>query len=348
MKIADRTFIISGGASGLGLATARDLHAHGAYVSLLDLNGDAGAETVSALGSRAKFFEFDVSDTDSIAKAIEGTVAWVKETGKAIGGVVAGAGVGLPGTIIDKKNEPLPISSIDFVLNINLRGTLDLIRQALPYMTTNEPDGPDGERGVIIMIASSAAFDGQMGQVAYAASKGAVAALTLPLARDLSRFGIRAVTIAPSLFDSNMTKMMSAKVKQGLVGIPKHPTSTPLTITDKSHGIPKEGRPTGGVCEGGAGLGRELDAERHRDTVGRGHAHAGEAVNLRSSPIPKKNSSIECSSLPLTNLKLDAVLVCAADRVAHLGPLLLQLFLCSHEISLAGLDRLEMCNGPLM
>ena len=136
----------------------------------------------------------------------------IKETGKDIGGVVAGAGVSLPGLIIDRKNEPLPISSIDFVLNINLRGTLDLTRQALPYMANAKPDGPNGEKGVIIMIASSAAFDGQMGQVAYAASKGAVASLMLPLARDLSRYGIRAVTIAPALFDSNMTKM-SSKVK---------------------------------------------------------------------------------------------------------------------------------------
>lgn len=200
----------------MGLATARDLHAHGAYVSLLDLNADSGAATISELGERSKFFEVDVSDTDSIAKAIEGTVEWVKKTNKQIGGVIAGAGVGMPGLIIDKKNEPLPIASIDFVLNINLRGTLDLIRQALPYMTTATPEGPDEERGVIIMIASSAAFDGQMGQVAYAASKGAVASLTLPLARDLSKYGIRAVTIAPALFDSNMTKMMSKKVKQSL------------------------------------------------------------------------------------------------------------------------------------
>ncbi|KAF1966654.1 NAD(P)-binding protein [Bimuria novae-zelandiae CBS 107.79] len=216
MKIANRTFIISGGASGLGLATAHDLHAHGAYVSLLDLNADAGSDIVSSLGPRAKFFEVDVSDTDAIAAAIAGTVAWVKETGKPIGGVVAGAGVGLPGLIIDKKNEPLSISSIDFVLNVNLRGTLDLIRQALPHMTTVQPEGPDGERGVIIMVASSAAFDGQMGQVAYAASKGAVASLTLPLARDLSKYGIRAVTIAPALFESSMTKMISPKVKQSL------------------------------------------------------------------------------------------------------------------------------------
>ncbi|KAF2268377.1 NAD(P)-binding protein [Lojkania enalia] len=216
MKIADRTFIISGGASGLGLATAKDLHSQGAYVSLLDLNASSGIKTAQALGSRARFYETDVSSTESIQKAVESTVAWVKETGKAIGGVIAGAGVGLPGLIVDKKNEPLSMESIDFVLNINLRGTLDLIRQAIPHMTINTPDTPDGERGVIVMVASSAAFDGQMGQVAYAASKGAVASVTLPLARDLSRYGIRAVTIAPSLFESNMTKMMSVKVRQSL------------------------------------------------------------------------------------------------------------------------------------
>jgi NAD(P)-dependent dehydrogenase (short-subunit alcohol dehydrogenase family) len=125
--------------------------------------------------------------------------------------------------IIDKKNEPLSLSSLDFVLNINLRGTLDLIRQTLPYLTTSTPEGPDGERGVLIMISSAAAFDGQMGQVAYAASKGAVASLTLPLARDLSKYGIRAVTIAPSLFESNMTKMMGPKVRQGLERVMEFP-----------------------------------------------------------------------------------------------------------------------------
>ncbi|KAF2713677.1 NAD(P)-binding protein [Pleomassaria siparia CBS 279.74] len=216
MKIEDRTFIISGGASGLGLATARDLHSRGAYVSLLDLNASSGAEVISEFGSRAKFFETDVSSTESIEAAINGTVSWVQETGKDICGVIAGAGVGLPGLIVDKTNEPVSIESIDFVLNINLRGTLDLIRQAVPHMTTVKPEGPDGERGVIIMIASSAAFDGQMGQVAYAASKGAVASVTLPLARDLSRYGIRVVTIAPALFDSNMTKLMGPKVKKSL------------------------------------------------------------------------------------------------------------------------------------
>jgi NAD(P)-dependent dehydrogenase (short-subunit alcohol dehydrogenase family) len=231
MKIADRTFIISGGVSGLGLATATALHAAGAYVSLLDLNASNGEKTVSTLGSRAKFFETDVTSTDAIAAAISGTLAWVKETGKQIGGVIAGAGVGMPGLIVDKKNEPLSIESIDFVLNINLRGTLDLVRQCVPHMTTATPDGSDGERGVIIMIASSAAFDGQMGQVSYAASKGAVASLTLPLARDLSRYGIRAVTIAPSMFDSAMTRMMSDKVKKSLENSMEFP---------KRAGLPEE------------------------------------------------------------------------------------------------------------
>ena len=231
MKIADRTFIISGGVSGLGLATAQALHAQGAYVSLLELNADNGAKTVSSPGSRAKFFETDVTSTEAIAAAIERTVAWVKETGKEIGGVIAGAGVGMPGLIVDKKNEPLSIESIDFVLNINLRGTLDLIRQAVPHMTMTTPQGPDGERGVIIMIASSAAFDGQMGQVSYAASKGAVASLTLPLARDLSKHGIRAITIAPSMFDSAMTRMMSNKVKQSLENSMEFP---------KRAGVPEE------------------------------------------------------------------------------------------------------------
>lgn len=108
------------------------------------------------------------------------------------------------------------MDAIDFVLDINLRGTLDLVRQVLPHLAASPPDGPDGERGVIIMVASAAAFEGQMGQVAYAASKGAVASMTLPMARDLSRFGIRVVTIAPSMFDSAMTAVMSDKVKQGL------------------------------------------------------------------------------------------------------------------------------------
>ncbi|KAH7065503.1 short-chain dehydrogenase/reductase-like protein SDR [Macrophomina phaseolina] len=212
MQIPNRLFIISGGASGLGLATVKLLHSQGAYVSILDMNSSAGEDLVKELGEqRARFFETDVTDTDNIANGLP------------LGGVLAGAGVGFPGLIISHKNEPLPLSSFDMVISINIRGTVDLIRQVLPHLTQNEPYGPDNERGVIIMVSSAAAFDGQMGQVAYAASKGAVRSMTLPMARDLSRFGIRVVTLAPSLFESNMTAVLSDKVRKSLERVMEFP-----------------------------------------------------------------------------------------------------------------------------
>lgn len=118
--------------------------------------------------------------------------------------------------MLDKKGNPLPLESLDFVLGINLRGTVDLVRQVLPHLSAAPPTGPDGERGVVVMVSSAAAFDGQMGQVAYAASKGAVAAMTLPMARDLSRVGVRVVTVAPSIFETGMSAMLSEKVRRGL------------------------------------------------------------------------------------------------------------------------------------
>ncbi|KAF4545658.1 putative 3-hydroxyacyl- dehydrogenase type-2 protein [Lasiodiplodia theobromae] len=224
MQIPNRLFIVSGGASGLGLATVKLLHSQGAYLSILDMNSNSGEEVVKELGNeRACFFETDVTDTESVAAAVKGSVEFAKKKGVPLGGVLAGAGVGFPGLIIDQKNEPLPLSSFDTVISINLRGTVDLIRQVLPYLTQNEPYGPDGERGVIIMVSSSAAFDGQMGQIAYAASKGAVRSMTLPMARDLSRFGIRVVTLAPSLFESNMTAMLSDKVRKSLERVMEFP-----------------------------------------------------------------------------------------------------------------------------
>ena len=157
-----------------------------------------------------------MTSTSDITAAVEKVKSWIAETGHPLGGIIPCAGVGLPGLILDKKLNPVSLESIDFVLNINLRGTLDLVRQFLPLLAQAPPEGKDGERGVVVMVASAAAFEGQMGQVAYAASKGAVASMTLPMARDLSRFGIRVVTIAPSMFDSAMTAMLSDKVKEGL------------------------------------------------------------------------------------------------------------------------------------
>ncbi|OHX00102.1 short-chain dehydrogenase [Colletotrichum incanum] len=216
MKIEGRTFIISGGASGLGQACVEEICKNGGNAAILDMNEENANELVSKLGSSAKFFACDVLDTKSIEAAVQGTAAWVKQSGKPVGGVIPAAGVGNPSTILDRDGNPFSLDDWDFVLNINLRGTIDLTRQALALMAKNEPLSPDGERGVVIMVASSAAFDGQKGQVAYAASKGAVTAMTLPMTRDLARFGIRVVTIAPSLFESRMTAVMSNKVRASL------------------------------------------------------------------------------------------------------------------------------------
>ncbi|ROV92810.1 hypothetical protein VPNG_09115 [Cytospora leucostoma] len=241
MKISGRTFVISGGASGLGRATAIDLSRHGGNMSILDLNEDAGAELATQLGgeSRARFFAVDVTDTESIAAAVAGTAEWVSQTGKPLGGIIPAAGVGNPGLILDSKQRPIPLQSLDLVLDINLRGTLDVIRQFLPHLARSPPHPPsssspspspptsqeehgaenanrDNEHGVIVMVSSAAAFDGQMGQTAYAASKGAVASMTLPLTRDLSRFGIRVVTVAPGTFETPMTGLLSGKVRAGL------------------------------------------------------------------------------------------------------------------------------------
>ncbi|KAK9434951.1 3-hydroxyacyl-CoA dehydrogenase type-2 [Metarhizium brunneum] len=214
MKIENRTFLISGGASGLGKACALELIKNGANVAILDMNED-GHELVKEVGSSAKFFVCDVLNTESITKAVQGTAEWAKASNKPIGGVIPAAGVSTPATILDRDGAAFSLDDVDFVLGVNLRGTLDLVRQGVAEIAKTE-EGPDGERGIVIMVASSAAFDGQKGQISYSASKGAVAAMTLPMARDLARFGIRVVTIAPSLFETRMTSMMSGKVRKSL------------------------------------------------------------------------------------------------------------------------------------
>lgn len=230
MHIKDRTFVISGGASGLGLATARDLHANGGYVAILDMNAELGERAVKDLGQRSKFFKANMTDTPSIEAAVKGTVDWIKETNAPIGAVIPAAGVGFPAKLIGKNNEPVEMKKLDFVLNINLRGVLDLCRLCLPHMAANKPIGDDGERGVLVLVSSSAAFDGQPGQVAYAASKGAIRSMTLVLARDLAQNGIRCMAVAPSFFDSPMTAQMSDKVRQSLMRVfefPKRPGQAP-------------------------------------------------------------------------------------------------------------------------
>jgi NAD(P)-dependent dehydrogenase (short-subunit alcohol dehydrogenase family) len=203
-------------ASGLGRACVLDICASGGHAVILDMNEEQGTALAASLSPAAKFLPCDVADTSSIASAVASATDWIKSTGKPLGGIIPAAGVGLPGLILDKQHQPLALDAIDFVLSINLRGTLDLVRQFLPHLAGSPPTGPDSERGVVVMVASAAAFEGQMGQVAYAASKGGVAAMTLPMARDLARFGIRVVTVAPSMFESNMTAALSDKVREGL------------------------------------------------------------------------------------------------------------------------------------
>ncbi|KAI0422833.1 short chain dehydrogenase [Xylaria grammica] len=224
MKIEGRTFVVSGGASGLGQAAVEEICRSGGNVAILDLNEELGAEVVKKLSNGAgKFFVCDVLETESIAAAVKGVVQWIEETGKPLGGVIPAAGVGNPATILDRNGDAFSLESFEFVVNINLRGTVDLVRQCLVHLAKTEPTGNDQERGVVIMVASVAAFEGQKGQVAYAASKGAVVSITLPMARDLARYGIRCMTIAPGIFTSRMTAVMPKRLSDGLAAATEFP-----------------------------------------------------------------------------------------------------------------------------
>jgi NAD(P)-dependent dehydrogenase (short-subunit alcohol dehydrogenase family) len=182
--------LVAGGASGLGEATARELAARGARVTVADLNAERGAALASELGG--KFVEADVTDETRVQAAVDAAGE--------LRLAVSCAGVGWAERTV-KKDGPAALAPFEAVVRVNLIGTFNVLRLAAASMAANEPD-PEGERGVVVMTASIAAFEGQIGQTAYAASKGGVVALTLPAARDLSRLGIRVCTIAPGLFDT--------------------------------------------------------------------------------------------------------------------------------------------------
>ncbi|KAG7093446.1 hypothetical protein E1B28_007124 [Marasmius oreades] len=214
MKIENRTFVVSGGSSGLGLGTVHHLLEANAFISILDLSPPP--EDIAS-SSRVKFFKTDITEADEIEKAVTATVEWCHSTGATLGGVINCAGVAVASRIIDSRNEPHSLDLWNFALAVNLTGAFNLTRLVLKHLVHVQPEpGRDGERGVVILVASSAAFEGQPGQVAYAATKGALRSMTLPLARDLGRHGIRVMAIAPSLFDSNMTNKMPAKARRSL------------------------------------------------------------------------------------------------------------------------------------
>lgn len=210
MRIDESVFLISGGASGLGLATARELVEQGGKVLLLDINAQAGQQALAELGDAARFVRADITrEEDGHAAVAQALAAF-----GALHGLVNCAGIA-PAEKVLGRGGAHGLDSFRRTVEVNLIGSFNLLRLAAEAMAQNTPNA-GGERGVIINTASVAAFDGQMGQAAYAASKGGVAALTLPAARDLARSGIRVMCIAPGVFETPMMAGMPQEVRDSL------------------------------------------------------------------------------------------------------------------------------------
>jgi NAD(P)-dependent dehydrogenase (short-subunit alcohol dehydrogenase family) len=210
MQISDHSFIITGSGSGLGAATARLLVAAGGKVLLADVDSASGEVLAAELGSNARFSLTDVTD----AAGAEAAVAACRAGFGAVHGLINCAGVA-PSERVVGRAGPHKLESFARTVQINLVGTFNMLRLAAAAMAQSEPDA-DGERGVIVNTASIAAFDGQIGQAGYAASKGGVVAMTLPIARELARSGIRVVAIAPGIFETPMMAAMSSEVQEAL------------------------------------------------------------------------------------------------------------------------------------
>lgn len=198
MQIKDNVFIVTGGSSGLGAACGRMIVAAGGRVIIADLKEAEGQTLAAELGSHAQFVRTDVTNEAEVQDAVAMAVA----AGR-LRGAINCAGIAIAAKVLGKENKPHDLGQFRKVLEVNVGGSFNVIRLAAAAMTENEAS-PSGERGVIINTASVAAFDGQIGQAAYSASKGAIVGLTLPVARELARFGIRVMTIAPGIFDTPM------------------------------------------------------------------------------------------------------------------------------------------------
>ncbi len=214
MRIEGSSAIVVGGASGLGAATVRRLHAAGALVTIADINAERGEALASELG--LEFLACDVREEAQVQAAVERAAA--AEGGLRI--AICCAGTGWAQKVAGSKG-PHPLMPFETILQINLIGTFNVLRLAAAAMISNEPFGDDGERGVCVNTASIAAYDGQVGQIAYSASKGGIVGMTLPAARDLAQYGIRVCTIAPGLFDTPLLAALPEEARQKLgAGIP--------------------------------------------------------------------------------------------------------------------------------
>ncbi len=210
MQLKDLRAIVTGGASGLGFATAERIVRCGGKVALLDVNDAQGTAAAASLGASATFLRTDVSDEAAVDASVGSAAQW-------LGGLNAAvncAGVATPGRLVGKQG-PLAGAAFRKVIEINLVGTVLVTKAAVVAMQRNAPNA-EGERGVIVMTASVAAFDGQIGQIAYAASKGGIVGMTLPMARELASSGIRVVTIAPGLFLTPMMKGLPQEAQDSL------------------------------------------------------------------------------------------------------------------------------------
>ncbi len=195
MDLNATSALVTGGASGIGLASARRLAALGARVVVLDMNEEKGEAAAKELGGR--FVKADVSNEEQVQAAIDVAT----ELGP-LRSVLNAAGIGSASRTVDREGKPFDLATFEFVIRVNLIGTFNVTRLAAAAMSKTEPIDADGQRGAIVNLASVAAFDGQIGQAAYSASKGGVVGMTLPIARDLAAIGVRVNTIAPGLIDT--------------------------------------------------------------------------------------------------------------------------------------------------
>ncbi|HET7610738.1 MAG TPA: SDR family NAD(P)-dependent oxidoreductase [Rhodanobacteraceae bacterium] len=210
MQLDQTRAIITGGASGLGHAVAQHLVAHGGRVALFDVNDEKGHASAEELGDAARFFKTDVTSEDGVAT----NAAAARDAMGGVNVVMNCAGILGPGRVLGKEG-PMKLANFQTTVMVNLVGSFNVAKAGAALMQANDP-GEDGERGVIVNTASVAAYEGQIGQAAYSASKGGVVGMTLPMARELSRFGIRVMTIAPGIFWTPMVDGMPPQVQESL------------------------------------------------------------------------------------------------------------------------------------